>query len=93
MTVESAQVDRAELPARRAGECQPRKAGRNRGADCRVEPQGPAAGLPRIPDGDGLLSLGNCLALDLGALCLGRSSCGGALAFLALGGLVPWRKD
>ena len=41
----------------------------NRGADSRVEPEFPPAGLPGIPDAADLLRLGNRLALGLGALC------------------------
>jgi len=36
-----------------------------------IEPQGSAAGPPRVPDGDDLLRIGNRLALGLGSLRLG----------------------
>ena len=42
----------------------------------------PPAGLPRIPDADHLLRLGNRLALDLGAFCPFGGLCGGALSLL-----------
>jgi hypothetical protein len=38
-------------------------------ADRRAEPQGSPTGLPRIPDGDDLLRIGNRLALGLATLC------------------------
>jgi hypothetical protein len=54
----------------------------DRGPDRRVEPQGASAGLPRVPDGDDLLGLGDRLALGLGALGVSRGSGGRAFPFL-----------
>ena len=70
------------MAAARAGERQPRQPGRDGGADGRIEPQRAPAGLACIPYRDDLLRLGDCLALELGALDLGRSPCGSTLAFL-----------
>jgi hypothetical protein len=52
MSVEGAQVDRSELPARRAGEAKPREPCRDRSTNRRIEPQRPSASLPRVPNGD-----------------------------------------
>jgi hypothetical protein len=68
VTIKRPQIDRVALAAARAGERQPRQSGCNRSADCRIEHQRPPAGLGSVPDGDDLLSLGNRLALGLGAL-------------------------
>jgi hypothetical protein len=82
MPVEGAQIDGPELPARRAGEREPRQPGRDGGTDSRVEPQRAAAGLARVPNSDDLLRVGDCLALGLGAPCLSRRPRCGALSFL-----------
>jgi hypothetical protein len=82
MPIERAEIHGADLLTRRAGKRQPRDAGRDRGADRRVEPESPTAGLARIPDADDLLGLGNRLALDLGAFGRFSGTCGGALPFL-----------
>jgi hypothetical protein len=58
-------------------------------ADRRAEPQGSPTGLPRIPDGDDLLRIGNRLALGLATLCWFRSLCGSSLAFLRSAALPP----
>jgi hypothetical protein len=47
-----------------------------------LEPKNPPAGLARIPNGDDVLRVCDRLALGLGALCLGRCTSGGSLAFL-----------
>jgi hypothetical protein len=67
MPVESAQVNEADLTARSAQIAQPREPCRNRGTDSRIEPKLPTARLPRIPDRDDFLRLGDSLALSLGA--------------------------
>jgi hypothetical protein len=82
MTIERPQIDAAELPARRAGERQPRKPGCDRSADRRVKPQRAPASLPRIPDGNDLLCINDGFALSLGALGLGGGPRGGPLSFL-----------
>ena len=82
MTVESAQVYRGVLPATRAGQREPRQPGRDGSADRRIEPQRAPACLPGIPDGNDLLRFRNRLALGLGALGLGGTTCGGAFPFL-----------
>jgi hypothetical protein len=76
--IKRAQVDGSELAAARAGEAQPRNAGRDRSADRRVEPERTPAGLARLPDSDDPLSLSDRLALGLLALRFGPCS----IAFL-----------
>jgi hypothetical protein len=82
--VECAEVDRPDLAAGRAGEAQPRKSRCNRCAYRRVEPQGPAAGLTRVPDGHDLLRVDDGLALGFGTGGLRCSSGGCSLSFLAI---------
>jgi hypothetical protein len=69
-------------PSRKGALGYRRQPGRNRRADCWIEPQRPAASLSRVPNGDNLLRLRDRLALGLGTLRLGRSLGGGALAIL-----------
>jgi hypothetical protein len=52
------------------------------GADRWIEPQRSAAGLPRVPNGNNLLSVSDRLALGLGTLDLGSSIGGRTLAIL-----------
>jgi hypothetical protein len=93
MTVESARVYRGVLPATRAGQREPRDAGRDGSANRRIEPQGAPAGLSGIPDGDNLLRINNRLALSVGALRFGRSTCGGSLALLRSAVRIHDRKN
>jgi hypothetical protein len=67
MPIQRAQINRADLLARRAQIGEPGDAGCNRSADRRVEPKRSAASLSRVPDSDDLLGLGDRLALSRGA--------------------------
>ena len=82
MPIERAEINRANLLARRAGERKPRDAGRDGGADSRVEPEFTPASLPGIPDADDLLGFSECLALGPGAFGRFRRTRGGAFSFL-----------
>ena len=56
MAIERAEINRADHPASRAVERQPRQAGGDGRSDRRLEPQGPSAGLTGVPDSHDLLS-------------------------------------
>ena len=74
MPVERAQIDGTNLTAGRTRVGEPGDASGNRGADGRVEPQGPTACLASVPDGNDLLRINDRLATayrlsDIGSSC------------------------
>jgi hypothetical protein len=87
--IQRAQINSADLLARRARVGEPRNAGRDGGADRRIEPQLACASLARIPYRDNLLRINDRLALNPGAFC--RLRCvQQRLRVPVLGGSDPW---
>jgi hypothetical protein len=80
--IEGAQVDGANLAARRARKREPREPGPDRGTNSRVESKLTPASLPRIPNRDDFLGFGDGLPFGFGALRSFRGKGSGALPFL-----------
>ena len=78
MPIERAEINRANLPARRARERKPRDTGGDRGADCGIEPEF----TPDVPYTDDLLRISDRLAVRLDTLRISDRTRGDALSFL-----------
>jgi hypothetical protein len=80
--VEGAEVNGTDLPAGWARKAQPREPSFDRGTNGRVEPKLASASLPRIPDRNDFLRLGDGPALSFGTLGLSRNFGSGTLPLL-----------